>query len=153
MLQRGHEREPDRLPRLVARLRPGGRVGESVDQGVGVGLEPDRLDCAGGLGRLDHRWDLLWAAAAVAKRVQTAIGCDPVEPGAQGGAPLEALQPAPGRQQRFLGGVLGILQRAEDSVAMQLQLPAVRLDQHSEGMLVARAGPLEGVPAHDRMPD
>jgi len=47
-----------------------------------------RLGCvqaervAGGLGRLDHRRHLLWAALAVAKRVQTAIGRDPLQPDA-----------------------------------------------------------------------
>src|SRR5213075_2007474 len=43
---------------------------------VGIGLEPRWLCHARGLGRLDHRRDLLWTALAIAKRVETAIGRD-----------------------------------------------------------------------------
>src|SRR5512132_658782 len=152
MLQRRGEREPDRLCRLVACVRPRRGVREPLEQYVGVGLQPARLDPAGGLGRLGHARYLLWTVSAVAKRVQAAIGRDPVQPGAQRGASLETVEPAPGCEERLLQLVFGVLQRAEDSVAVQLQLPPVRLDQLLEGVLVARAGTAERVLTQHRRP-
>ena len=69
---------------------------------------------------------------------------------ARSSKPIEA---APSREQRLLHGVLGILQRAEDSVAVQLQLPPVGRDQVPEGDVVAGAGAAERVLAHDRVTD
>jgi hypothetical protein len=43
----------------------------------------------------------------------------------------------PGGQERLLDGVLGVLGRAEDAVAVQLQLTPVSLDQLREGIRVA----------------
>ena len=144
MLQPSHEGEADRLSRLVACLRPWSGVREPFEQNVGIRVEPDRLDSAGGLGRLDHA-GLLGSASAAAKRVQAAVGRDPVEPRAQGGACLETVESAPRRQQRLLHLVFRVLQRAENSVAVQLQLPPIRLDQLPEGVLVSRAGAGERV--------
>ena len=48
----------------------------------------------------------------------------------------------PGGQERLLDGVLGVLGRAEDAVAVQLQLTPVSLDQLGEGIRVA--GPRPG---------
>jgi hypothetical protein len=137
VLQRRHECERDRLPRLVACLRPGRRVGETLEQRIRIGLEPDRLHHPGGLGRVEHRRDLLRTASAGAERVQGAVRRDPVQPGAQGGAALEAVESTPGGQQRLLHRVLGVLQRAEHPVAVELQLAAVPDDQLPEGVLVA----------------
>ena len=58
------------------------------------------------------------------------------------------MQSAPGGDQRLLQLVLGILERTEDSVAVQLQLPPVRVDQLAEGGFVAGAGADERVSAH-----
>jgi hypothetical protein len=149
VLQRGHECETDCLSRLVAGLRSGSSVRERLEQDVGVGLQPGRFDSAGRLGRVRDRWHLTWAASAVAKHVETAVGRDPVEPGAQRGASLEPAQSAPGCEQRFLHGVLGILERTEDAVAVQLQLCAVRVDELAKRGLVARAGAAEGGLGHD----
>jgi hypothetical protein len=46
------------------------------------------------------------ASAGRAKRVEAAVGGDPVEPGAHRGASLEPSEPFPGGQQRLLEGVL-----------------------------------------------
>jgi hypothetical protein len=48
----------------------------------------------------------------------------------------------PGGEERLLDGVLSILGRAEDAVAVQLQLTPVSLDQLGEGIRVA--GPCPG---------
>jgi hypothetical protein len=48
----------------------------------------------------------------------------------------------PGGQERLLDGVLSVLGRAEDAVAVQLQLTPVPLDQFGEriGVAVLRPG-------------
>jgi hypothetical protein len=43
----------------------------------------------------------------------------------------------PGGEERLLDGVLSVLGRAEDAVAVQLQLTPVPLDQLGEGIRVA----------------
>jgi hypothetical protein len=140
VLQGRHEPQSDRLPGLVARLRAGRGVRHPLQQDVEIRLQPDRLGPASGLGRLDHRWHLLGAAPEIAQRVQAAVGRDAVQPRAQRGSPLEAPEPAPGRQQRLLQQVLGILDRAEDPVAVELKLAPVGIDELAERLLVARAG-------------
>jgi hypothetical protein len=82
VLERGHECERDGFARFVACLGPGCVVVWAVEQDVGVGLEPDRLAAAGGLGWFDHGLVLLGAAPLVAQRVEAAVGGDAVEPDA-----------------------------------------------------------------------
>jgi ABC transporter transmembrane region len=138
-LQPGHEPELRRLALFVARRRAGGQVGQRA---VGVGLEPARLDVAGGWRCLQgvlHRGP----ATALAQGVQAAVRRDPVEPGAQRRALLEAAEPAPGGEQRLLDQVLGVVQRAEQAVAVQLELVPVRLDQRRECALVACLCPFD----------
>src|SRR6266550_4398060 len=53
------------------------------------------------------------AAPAFANCVETPVGCDPVEPGAQRRPLLEAVEPAPGGEQCFLDEILGVLHGAE----------------------------------------
>jgi hypothetical protein len=48
--------------------------------------------------------------------------------------------------------VLCVLERAEDAVAVQLQLTPVRVDQLPESVLVARAGAVERALAQGRLP-
>ena len=55
VLQADDEGQCDRLPGLVARLRPGSRVGDPLEEHVGVGLEPDRLVPARRLGQRARR--------------------------------------------------------------------------------------------------
>src|SRR4029078_13271619 len=69
--------------------------------------------------------------------------CDPVEPGAQRRPLLEAVEPVPGGEQCLLDEILGVLDGAEQPVAMQLKLAPERLDQRRARALVASLGPLE----------
>jgi hypothetical protein len=54
-----------------------------------------------------------------------------------GRAPLEAIERAPGAQQRLLHDVLRVLRRAQHAVAVDLERAPVGLDQAPEGALVA----------------
>ena len=54
VLEADDERQGDRLLGLVARLGSGGFVRDAIEQRIGVGLEPDRLGPARGLGHLGH---------------------------------------------------------------------------------------------------
>ena len=51
----------------------------------------------------------------------------------------------PGREERLLDGVLGVLGRAEDAVAVQLQLSPVPLDQLGERIMVAGLCPADKI--------
>ena len=84
----------------------------------------------------------------VAERVQAAIGRDPIQPGAKRGSLLEAAQAPPCREQRLLHDVLGILQGPKKSVAVQMKLSSVRLDQLAECGLVAWSDIAEATLAH-----
>src|SRR5262249_10229649 len=68
------------------------------------------------------------------------VGGDAVEPGAQGGAALEADESAPSGKQRLLEHVFCVLRRAEDAVAVGLQLAPKWLDELAERVLVPVAG-------------
>ena len=68
-------------------------------------------------------------APAVAQEVQAAVGGDPVQPGAHRRTLLEAVEAAPRGEQRLLHEILGVLEGADDPVAVQLQLAAVALER------------------------
>jgi hypothetical protein len=87
--------------------------------------------------------NLPWAARSGAQRVQATVGRDPVEPGPHGGPALESLEAPPDRKKRLLHHVLGVLERAEDPVAVHLQLAPVRLGELAKRLLVAGARPRE----------
>jgi hypothetical protein len=55
-------------------------------------------------------------------------------------APFEAIDLAPGAQERLLDHVLGVLRRAEHPVAMDLERRAIGLDQAAERALVPGVG-------------
>jgi predicted dithiol-disulfide oxidoreductase (DUF899 family) len=92
------------------------------------------------VGRPGGRLHLARATALVPQRVQAAICRDAVRPGTLRGSPIESFGPAPGGQQRLLEKVLGVLKRAQNPVAVQLELPTVRVDELAERLLVSRAG-------------
>jgi hypothetical protein len=130
VLEPGDECKCHRLPALVARVGSRRLVNDAVEQYVGVGLEPGGLRVRRGLER---------PAAGVAQCVEAAVRGDPVEPRAQRGAPLEVLESAPSRQECLLKQVLGVLDRPEDSVAVQLELVPVGVSELPERLLVSRA--------------
>jgi hypothetical protein len=80
-------------------------------------------------------------SASGADSVEAAIGRDPIQPGAYRRADFEATDVLPGGQERLLDGVLSVVDRAEEAVAVQLQLPSVYLDQLSESVRVASLRP------------
>jgi hypothetical protein len=103
VLERCDERQLDRFSGLIARVGSRRSVEDALQQNVWVGLDPGGLADSGWFGRVEREvqrgW---WSAAGVPERVQTAIGCDPVQPGAHRRSLLEALEATPGPQQRFL---------------------------------------------------
>src|SRR5207302_3619159 len=104
----------------------------------------ERAGLAGGAGFWRSHGVLRgWAAPAFANRVETPVGCDPVEPGAQRRPLLETVESTPGSKQRFLDEILGVLHGAEQPIAMQLELAPKRVDQCRERTLVTFLGPLE----------
>ena len=146
LLHRRDEGELERLELLVAGVGRGVAVLD-LQRLVRVGLEPDLLAdrvARGlvGIGRgpvLDRQQPPL----AAGDDVEAGVGGDLVEPGAQRGAATEAAEPAPDPQPRLLQRVLGVVQRAEQAVAVRVQLPPVGLNQALEGALVTAAGGLE----------
>ena len=67
---------------------------------------------------------------------QRGIGRDLVHPGAHRTAALEALQAAPGPDQRVLEGVFGVVERRQHAVAMGMKLGQVGGDQGAERSFV-----------------
>jgi hypothetical protein len=125
VVEGGHKRQAYCLLELIAHLRSGRGIGDRVEEGAGVWLQPDRLAAARGLRRLGERHPGQ-ATSLVPQSVQRAIGRDAIKPRAQRGSPVEALEPAPGGQQCLLEMVLGVLDRAEDAVANAAAAPRGR---------------------------
>ena len=67
-----------------------------------------------------------------AKRVEAPVGRDAVQPGPERRADLERADVLPGGKERLLDRVLRVLSRAEDPIAVHLQLPPVPADQLRE---------------------
>jgi hypothetical protein len=147
VLQGGHEGQRHRFADLIARFRPGGSVGQLAEQHVGIRLEPERLAAAGGLGQRELRLarDL---AAAGAQVVQALVGGDRMQPGAQRRAFLEPVKSAPGSHHRLLQHVLGVGGRAEDAVAVRLQLAPEFIGELGERVSVPGLGPGQQLPVH-----
>ena len=99
-------RTPARPPRASRSVPPGRRGAAAA-----TAASPTRVGSGGSVRQLD----LVRPARGVAQRVQAAVGRDPVQPGAQRGAALEAVEPAPGGQQRLLHDVLGVLDASRAS--------------------------------------
>jgi hypothetical protein len=112
-LDRGEERQLDRL------LGDHGVLGavlarrHGLEQGVGVGLQPQHLP-VGGRG-----------PRALVQRVQAGVRRDAVQPGPQGRAAGELLALAPRAQERLLHEVLGLLDGARHAVAVDVELAGV----------------------------
>lgn len=147
-LQRGDERQADRLPGDggLRRVRRGRQ-----HPLVRYGSDPGRLGQAGAdrgvharRGGEIHRPG---PALTALEQVEAHIRGDPVEPGPQGRPPLEPVVAPPGPHHRLLDGVLGLERRAQHPVAVAGQLGAVGL-QPVHGL-----APVHGlVPVHGLLP-
>jgi hypothetical protein len=121
-LQRDDEGQLHRLPARRPRFRR-----------LRVRLQPGDVAAAGRFRRVERRQGLGGdPSPAVPDRVEAAVGGDAVQPGARRGPSLERVEAAPGREQHLLQHVVGVGERAEQAVAVQAQLAAVRLDQVAE---------------------
>lgn len=107
-------------------------------------------DLAGRAARTGHR-HRGWAALGIADRVQAPAGGDTVQPGPQGRAAGETIQAAPRRGQGLLEQVVGVGDRAEHPVAVQVQLAPVRVGEEGERVLIAGPGALERETVHPRI--
>ena len=79
------------------------------------------------------------AAAPSPEGVQRGIRGDPVQPCPQVGAGLEAVAGAPRPQECLLDDVLGIVERAEHPVGVDVEAPPLRLDHVTERGGIASA--------------
>ena len=125
VLQRRHEREPDRLVR-DGDLR---RVAFGCDGAGRKRLDPGHLrqGVQVRLDRLARRPEIHGPRPALAgvQHVEAHVRRDPVEPRAQRCTALEAVETSPGAEQGLLHGVLGLERRAEHSVAVGGELRTV----------------------------
>ncbi len=140
-LQRGDEGEPHRFA-LRGHLGRVGRLGQHP--AVRRRAEPGDLGQSG-VGRGGHggragQVHRAGPGVAAVQRVQTDVGGDPVEPGAQRGAALEAAVVAPGPDHGVLDGVLGLEDRAEHAVAVPGQLRPVPLQLELDRLLRHQLG-------------
>ena len=117
-LQRGDERQRDRLPGLVAGLRAGSGVGQLVQQqrpgrARARATSPSRVGSGGSSVALGRAWP-----RAAGQRPAARSGSGWWRSGTARCAPrpaLEAAQPPPGRQQGLLHRVLGVLRPSRAS--------------------------------------
>src|SRR5438552_9955160 len=84
---------------------------------------------------LDH---LGRSLASARDRGEADVRGDGVKPGSELRARLVALGAFPRAQHRFLDRVVRIVERTEHPIAMQVERPAVWLDQERERLLVHR---------------
>jgi hypothetical protein len=136
-LKRAHEGQRDGLGLHVARL--GVNLDRTLEERVGIWFKPWDFAESRRLGRLHcgHVPLLGRPPARRPARVETPVGRDSIEPGADRCACFEAVEPPPRGQQGFLDGVLGVLQGSQHSVAVHLQLPTMRIRQLPERTAVA----------------
>jgi hypothetical protein len=74
--------------------------------------------------------------------IQRRVRGDLVEPGSQRTAALEARESPPRPQQRVLQGILSVLNRPEDPVAVRVEFRAVHLDEFLVCGIAAGPAPL-----------
>ena len=94
-----------------------------VEQAVRVGRDPRHL------GERVHRGQ---PARAAPERVEADVRRDPVEPGADQRAAVERLARPPRPQERLLDGVLGLVERGQHPVAVDVELAPVSLGEGRE---------------------
>ena len=134
VLERGDERQPDRLARLGHR---GGVASHRQRPAVGDGLDPRDL----GQGLTEQA--LVGHArrpqvhgpgppSSPAQHVEAHVRGDPVEPGTERRPALEPLEALPRPEQRLLHGVLGLERRSQHPVRVGGQLDAMLLEHVRE---------------------
>ena len=129
----------------VAGFRTRRCVGDPVEEGVGVGLQPGDLIALGRLRRLE-RWSRLCRSSPGmgANRVKAAVRGNAVSHDRTSGTPLKPRKPAPRCQQESPGACPRRRSaRPEHPVAVSQQLPAVRVGELAKCLLVAGASTLQ----------
>jgi hypothetical protein len=119
-LQCGHEGQGDGFGLFVACLWAERHASRTLEEGVGIWLQPHDFAEPTRFGRFNIGIIPLLgrASAGRAKRVETSSGGDAVEPCPDRGASVESSEAAPGSQQRILESVLGVLEGSEHAVAV-----------------------------------
>ncbi len=79
-------------------------------------------------------------ALALAQLVERGVGCDAVRPRREGGATVEAREPANDRDHRLLGGIVGVATRPHDAPADRVDAVVVAAQQRLDGAPVAGLG-------------
>ena len=143
-LNRSDEGQRYRLARLVPGFGSWALVRCSLEQDIGVRLQPEHLAQASGF-RWRHRQGrgLHRSTLRGTQMVQAPVGRHSVQPRPHRGAALETLHAQPGGEQGLLHHVLRVLERTKHPVAVHLQLTTVRLDQLGERVTVPRLRPHE----------
>jgi hypothetical protein len=142
MLQRGDERELHGLTLLIASVGRGKPAPDS-DLLVGIRLEPNRLD--DGLRRRIVAPDRTSAVdrqssfGPSSEHVQTHIGGDLVEPWPDQPISPEPRKRPPRPHEGLLESVLGVVQGAQHSVAVGVQLGAEHADEAMKRLFVTAA--------------
>ena len=130
VLQRGDERELD-ASRAAGIARPGRRRCSCRrncrgNQSSGHGSSQTARHRLAKVAGLAQRWTVVRrkdSARSAGDQSEAGVRGDPVEPGPQRAAALEASQPAPRAEQCLLNGILGVLNRAEHAVAVARRAP------------------------------
>src|SRR5437667_886404 len=81
-----------------------------------------------------------WSLASASDRGEADVRGDGVKPGGELRARLVAVGAFPRAQHRFLDSVVRVVERTEHPIAVQVERPAVWLDQERERLLVHRLG-------------
>ena len=149
-LQRGDERQRDGLAGLVPGLGAGRAVGEPLEEEVRVGLEPDHLAQPGGLGRVKpgrrraHPRAPAAARSAFRQRL-VAIRYSQVRIEER---PSKPPRPCQAASRVSCSASSASCDRAEDPVAVHLQLAPVGVDELAERLPVPGPGLGDQVRGH-----
>jgi hypothetical protein len=150
MLDRGDERELHGLAHLIPRIRARRGIRDALEGGIRVGLKPWDF-CR----RLALWHPVRWGTKSFGKHssrvrpageeIQARVGGDPIEPSPERARSPESerADPTPSTEECLLDKVLGVVETAEHAIAVELQLPPVRLGQTIERLPIAPLGRLQ----------
>jgi hypothetical protein len=132
--------EHDRRPELLGEAGEGVVQDRAVDHRVVEARSPAR--CGVGLGRVGvEAGDR--SAAPAPQLVEARVGGDPVAPGGEGAAAVEAREPPDDGDQRLLGGVVGIGVVPGEAAADGVDAVLVAAQERVEGAPIAGLGGLD----------